>query len=641
MDLKKDDNVLYDPLPTADSFRFAYLKPGVGQDPIECELVTRTVKEEVDSATPQWEALSWLWGARGDLRAIIVNGRKFSVTRNLFIALNHLRLRERSRLLWVDALCINQDDIEERSSQIKQMAFLFHRAKNVIAWLGGGDAGSQVVMRLARYLHDFDTGNLSYCDANMIYILALTFGVPAVESDPSNSVFNYWKIHRYENWNYIDRIVDRELFRRSWVLQEAALAKSLVVTCGTETISWDAFFRAVSLRFSTDRRARDYPTVHQGWSAMQAIENLRQLVATKQRPPDLLELLWACRDYKSTDPRDRIFALLGVSDLLYGHGPSQQLGFEIDYSKPIHDVFASFAMSTIGKYGDLRVLATRRSNRAFDSNYLGSWCPDWASLDDGVSLLYRQHQWSGNIIKYRACGDLSFAWLAAGKTPSMGVLEMGHLILRGFILDRIAALRHTSHFIIESDRLFDWHNWAVWPDQREQARFTQPKDQADPQRQDAFWRTVIADADVNGNRQPVYLRAQFHRWYQKVIESSNTVNDSTVGTLAGIEGKDFLTRMRHVTRGRCLFETSEHGLLGIGDKDYSAELGGEQLRPGDLIAIVHGGPLPVMLRAFDGPLQKGAKRTYELIGDAFCYVHGMVDGEALRLGTKMEDFTIV
>lgn len=133
----------------------------------------------------------------------------------------------------------------------------------------------------------------------------------------------------------------------------------------------------------------------------------------------------------------------------------------------------------------------------------------------------------------------------------------------------------------------------------------------------------------------------FHRWYQKVIESSSTVNDSTVETLAGIEDKDFLNRMRHVTRGRCLFETSEHGLLGIGDKDYSAELGGAQLRPGDLIAIVHGGPLPVMLRAVDGPLQRGAKRTYRFIGDAFCYVHGMVDGEALRLGTKMEDFTIV
>ena len=642
MDLKKDDNFLYDRLPTADSFRFAYLKPGAGQDPIECELVTRTVKEEVDSATPQWEALSWLWGARGNLRAIIVNGKKFSVTRNLFIALNHLRLPERPRLLWVDALCINQDDVEERSSQISQMAFLFHRAKNVIAWLGGGDAGSQIVMRLARYLHDFESGNLNYCDGNMIYILALTFGVPAVEANPSNAVFNYWKIHRYENWNYIDRMVDRELFRRSWVLQEGALAKDLVVTCGTETISWNAFFRAVSLRFSNDRRARDYPAVNQGWSAMQAIENLRQLVATKQRPPDLLELLWACRDYLSTDPRDRIFALLGVSNLLYGHGPQQQLGFEIDYSVPIHDVFASFTISMIGKYQDLRVLATRRSNRTFDDKCLGSWCPDWASLDDGVSLLYRQRQWSGNIINYRACGGLlPFARLSPGVTPSMMVSKMGHLLLRGFIVDKIAALRHTSHFVIESDRLLDWHNWAVWPDQREQANFTQPKDQADLQRQEAFWRTVIADADANGNRQPVYLRAQFHKWYQKVIENSSTAKDLTVKALAGVEDKDFLNRVRHVTRGRCLFETSEYCLLGIGDKDYSAELGGAQLRTGDLIAIVHGGPLPVMLRAVDGPLQTGAKRTYRLIGDAFCYVHGMVDGEALQLGTKMEDFTII
>jgi Heterokaryon incompatibility protein (HET) len=372
----KEAQFYYEPLPTPDSFRFALLKRGVGQDPIECVLFTRTVKQEEDSATFRWEALSWVWGAYGDFRTIIVNGRTFQVTRNLFIALSHLRQERSDRLLWIDGICINQTDIAERSSQISQMAFLFHRASKVIAWLGEGNASSQIVMRLARNLHDFESGNLISCDENIMYILALTFGVPNVKANLSNSLFHYWNIHKFENWNHVDHMVDRNLFRRSWVLQEGALAKDLVVTCGMDSISWDAFFRAVSLRYSHDGRARDSQTINKGWSAIQAIENLRQLVATKKHLPDLLELLWACRNYQSTDPRDRIFALLGVSNLLYGHGPHHQLGFEIDYSKPVVDTFKDFTVSMIAKYQDLRVLATRRPNRTFDDKHLGSWCPD-------------------------------------------------------------------------------------------------------------------------------------------------------------------------------------------------------------------------------------------------------------------------
>jgi hypothetical protein len=629
------------------SFRFAHLLPGAENDAIQIWLELKVVRQEDDPTAPQWEALSWLWGAYGDFRTIVVNGQDFKITRNLFIALRHLRQRKSARLLWVDALCINQEDLAERSSQISQMAFLFHRARRVIAWLGEGNPGSQIVMRLARHLYDFESGNLISCDENIMYILALTFGVPRVKANLSNSLFHYWNIHKFENWSHIDRMAERELFRRSWVLQEGALAIDLVVQCGKETIPWDALFRAVSLRYAYDSRARDSPIISEGWSAMQAIETLRQLVATKQRPPDLLELLWACRNYKSTDPRDRIFALLGVSNLLYGQGPQQQLGFEIDYSKPVRNIFRSFTLSMIAKYRDLRVLATRRPNRAYDDGGLGSWCPDWSSLDGGVSLLYRQRQWSENMVHYRASGDTVPLFGAKGDEASWKpalehAVATGCLTLHGFKLDTIAAVRHSSHFESDNTRLYDWHHWAVWPEEREWTETPQPRGQADPQRQDAFWRTVIADADANGNRHPIYLRAQFLVWYQKIVEGFKTSNDFTVETSVGEEYKDFLNRMRQATKGRCLFETDEYGFLGIGDQDHSAEQGGPQLQPGDIIAILYGGPLPVLLREVSGQLDNHGKCTYKLIGDAFCYVHGAVDGEALYLNDeRTQEFTII
>lgn len=91
-------------------------------------------------------------------------------------------------------------------------------------------------------------------------------------------------------------------------------------------------------------------------------------------------------------------------------------------------------------------------------------------------------------------------------------------------------------------------------------------------RQDVFWRTVIADADANGNRRPRYLQAQFQAWYQRIVEGFSTSSDFNVESSDGEECKEFLSRMRQVTRGRCLFDTEEQGFLGIGDEDYSAEL---------------------------------------------------------------------
>lgn len=82
----------HEPLPTFDSFRFVVLKRGTGQDPIKCELITKTIKRDGEIAQrTRWEALSGVWGAYGDLRTITINGKRFQIMRNLFVALSHLR----------------------------------------------------------------------------------------------------------------------------------------------------------------------------------------------------------------------------------------------------------------------------------------------------------------------------------------------------------------------------------------------------------------------------------------------------------------------------------------------------------------------------------------------------------------------
>ncbi len=107
-DQGSDSRYRYEPLAAgSSSFRFAYLLPGRVDDGIRVRLETRVVESDQESEEFQWEALSWLWGVYGDFRTILVNDREFQVTRNLFIALRHLRRENTARLFWIDALCIN------------------------------------------------------------------------------------------------------------------------------------------------------------------------------------------------------------------------------------------------------------------------------------------------------------------------------------------------------------------------------------------------------------------------------------------------------------------------------------------------------------------------------------------------------
>ena len=130
----EDLESVYPPLsnPT-DSLRLLVLLPGYWFQSIRCHLVSTTF-----SANPQYEALSYAWGADPEraFRLISMNGADVKVSRNLFSALIHLRSRTQPRVLWIDALCINQNDTDEKNKQIPLMLFIYSRAKGVLVWLG-------------------------------------------------------------------------------------------------------------------------------------------------------------------------------------------------------------------------------------------------------------------------------------------------------------------------------------------------------------------------------------------------------------------------------------------------------------------------------------------------------------------------
>lgn len=177
---------------------------------------------DVDDTVIEYEALSWCWGQEVKDRAIrIQEGSKYyrlAVTRDLTLALKYLRHHHKERILWIDALCINQANHEERNHQVQMMARIYSGAKQACIWLGEDTDDSTTAIRFINEimkLENFDT----------------------ISEKKENA----------SKWQSLLLLMQRPWFSRRWVVQEIALARSATIYCGNEEIPWTNFAVAVEL----------------------------------------------------------------------------------------------------------------------------------------------------------------------------------------------------------------------------------------------------------------------------------------------------------------------------------------------------------------------------------------------------------
>ncbi|PSN60059.1 HET-domain-containing protein, partial [Corynespora cassiicola Philippines] len=154
-----DHDRLYGSLPLnppSNEIRLLRILPGQDDQMVVCTLKSVSLDDE-----PFYEALSYHWGDPGICRPVIVYSEKeqrncmLDVTRNLEAALRHLRFPGHSRTIWIDAICINQRDLDEKFSQIPLMRKIYALATEVIVWLGESDQDSKMAMDHVRGLTFF------------------------------------------------------------------------------------------------------------------------------------------------------------------------------------------------------------------------------------------------------------------------------------------------------------------------------------------------------------------------------------------------------------------------------------------------------------------------------------------------------
>ncbi|KAK6855088.1 heterokaryon incompatibility protein-domain-containing protein [Apiospora arundinis] len=174
--------------------------------------------------TVEYEALSWNWGTESrDCGIRVLQGnnhpqRRLAISRELALALKHLRNPDHDRILWIDALCINQADHEERNHQVQMMSRIYNCAQQVCVWLGQDNDDSTTAISFIReimLLENFD----------------------AISEKKENA----------PKWRSLSLLMQRPWFSRKWVVQEIALARVATIYCGNDQIPWEQFAVAVEL----------------------------------------------------------------------------------------------------------------------------------------------------------------------------------------------------------------------------------------------------------------------------------------------------------------------------------------------------------------------------------------------------------
>lgn len=326
-----------------------------------------------------YEALSYTWGDGTRKVPILIDQREFMVTTNLRDALRHLRSTKEvprmvTYLLWIDSICINQEDSEERDAQVRRMKTIYEQAERVIIWLGkyNEPTDASIRLNLSQWnVYGVEDNSEALARSAMILLSLLQKEAGQKQSSEiseySIRLADCAHANNLQVWTQLARLFYRPWFERLWIIQELAVSRKAVVRWGNLQMDWQILEKAARfiLRpgeavLSPDIR-RLFPML--GAHRITQVSLQSMLNVNKK---NILSILHNTQSTKCSDPRDRLFAILGVTDDVDD--------VEIDYSIPVTEVYIRWARKRLERVQSLDVLhACANSSRAGD---LPSWVPD-------------------------------------------------------------------------------------------------------------------------------------------------------------------------------------------------------------------------------------------------------------------------
>lgn len=577
---------------------------------LKCSLVAVSL----DDPGLRFNAVSYRWSDDKSM-TILVDGQRLFVSHTVHTILCSFKADGNSdpRRVWIDSICINQSNQAEKEWQIGLMQRVYSQAERVIAWMGDSPASKGALTYAAKLLAIATTGS------ERELIEAWEMERPIGECDPQ--------------WYAIQALLNQEWFGRVWVIQEVVLAQNLVLRHGSgEQIPWDALAEFGQFLFmpEIEPRLRDSTkndfgidkTLYRNVCNLKSMKNLREC-RDKLSPTahgfDLDSVLGIARNFQSTEPHDRIYAMLALTS----EETRQEIG--INYSLSLREVVLRVALHEfLNKTTHLSGLcfagmATRNCrSHHFRDLELPSWCPDWFSNPQQNSVV--------NGIYCTAATHMR-PYVQFIQNPSDHIRFRGShfdtIILCSEFLDMESAEKRTDRkeMFFEFFQFIDHCTKLCVEAIRRRGLFKGPFQTP----LDLFWRTVLMDRAQNGECPiPIATLEEFKTTTMlaqslnpRVASLGNYIIQQTLLNQSG----DLDTALRTLfmaigssMSGKRLCVTG-NGYLALCPREAEVE---------DHICIIYGAETPFVVRPTQGDSIQPDQANL-LIGS--CYVQGITHGE--------------
>ncbi|WKT43975.1 Chloramphenicol acetyltransferase-like domain superfamily [Fusarium oxysporum f. sp. vasinfectum] len=606
----------YQSLTSSTSFRLLQILSNGGQDILRCRMFDADLAAQ---ETPRYIALSYTWHEETlpkTFRPVLINDKYLNVSLNLWNFLQNYRETAGERIIWIDQICINQEDKDECVQQIGQMCEIYQRASMDLFWIGEPDEDTEAVLDLLSSLDRLEThllesgGSHPGISALLNPIFIRSVGLPE---------------HDAPIWASLMKFISRSAFHRAWIIQEVAVSRKPAIFCGLLMLPFDVVGRAATFLVESSW-IKLFHKIYKVSGAAGFITGMMNCrVRHQEGEHQSLDLLLAStRRFKATKPVDKIFALINLAES--GRKKALPPALRPDYRKSVVEVFRDVTLHLI-RQGSLDILSGVEDAKFRQIHQLPSWVPD-----------YSVHQVASILCMPPRPGSLSLYAAAAGRDVSVqhSPSDPDTLTLSAYKIDKISKICPIAEKSIY-DTLEKWASMvdfsAVYPIVNGKSGSMI----------DAFWRTLIGNIGLGTSHYPVsedwvYKFAAFALQAREELQlhfssSADTQSaavespsltpgiDSVVRLLQdlhhGKEGLDqdgglYESTMHHVSWHRRMFLTNG-GYLGLAHPST---------QPGDEVILLSGGRVPFVVKRGSGDRPEG----YSIVGEA--YFRAQVAGES-------------
>ncbi|KAJ4245520.1 hypothetical protein NW762_014029 [Fusarium torreyae] len=575
---------------------------------VSCRLVQAPLK------SLSFAALSYVSGDASITKTILVDSKPFNVTINLEAYLRKAAEKQAKDPnstelpIWVDAICIDQNNIPERNAQVQRMGSIYSLAEEVIIWLGSGGShihlGVQRIKEHAKATRELG-GVKAFADPDKRETLSKLFKDMMLGDSAQRKGF--FELFDFPWWT------------RAWVLQELALAKKVVFLLKDNSITFDGIYHAILHYYVSisDDPLQTINTINLSkeeeklFSRALNVINVRALFehgfSDRLSGTTLQSLLSQTKGVKATDARDKIYGLLGmISDQAKGK-------IKPDYHLSVSQIYTDIVLWHMAEYDTLSILSQCYADTRNDSQALPSWVPHWEPRDDKSPATlfweeYEDFQTKTKLLPYHASGSLTLS-----SHPWSADITKGMLSLTGARLGSITFLAEPANLppqIFKDDVFAVAKEWLALDDKLgKQYQFTGESTRM------AIRRTMVADFHNRELHLPEGVKFK-QRGFALMLPDDIPVKMG--GVAWGY--KDSIMEYINVVDKRRLAVTSE-GWIGLVPDTTIV---------GDQVVVLVGGPVLYVIRskAQSGTGYIPTCAVDTLIGEA--YFHGFMDGQALQ-----------